>query len=156
VVCFPVDSSGFHSGGGSRKGPGEGQSGGWTRKRRAQSGAPNVAAVTDAEHLVAIRQRPIIPRLVRHPMTVESAGSEARRALNRLRRSVEKSARDLKSLESAIRHAEGEDFPSREYEEVRGRLDAVLDFLEEEGRRLEEKILQRGGLEPGRVRRSSG
>lgn len=85
----------------------------------------------------------------------ESAEREARKALARLRRAVEKSVRELEILSGAIRHAEGEDFPFDLYEEARGRLDAILDFLEEEGRRLEEKILQTGGLEPGRVRRST-
>ena len=37
--------------------------------------------------------------------------------------------------------------------EVRDALRVVLDFTEEEGERLREKILHTGGLEPGRVRR---
>jgi hypothetical protein len=86
---------------------------------------------------------------------VESAEKEGRRALNRLRRAVEKGARELEALEGAIRRAEGDDFPTEAYEEVRVRLGAILDFLDEEGRRLEAKILQSGGLEPGRIRRSS-
>jgi hypothetical protein len=85
----------------------------------------------------------------------ESAEREARKALARLRRAVEKSVKEMEALSGAIRHAEGEDFPFDLYEETQGRLDAILDFLEEEGRRLEEKILQTGGLEPGRVRRST-
>jgi len=89
-------------------------------------------------------------------MPVESAEREARKALNRLRRSVEKGVRELDALEGSIRHAEGEDFPFEEYEVVRDQLSAILDFLEEEGLRLEAKILEAGGLEPGRVRRSSG
>jgi hypothetical protein len=89
-------------------------------------------------------------------MPVESAEREARKALNRLRRSVEKGVRELDALEGSIRHAEGEDFPVEEYEAVRHQLGAILDFLEEEGLRLEAKILEAGGLEPGRVRRSSG
>lgn len=89
-------------------------------------------------------------------MSVESAEREARKALNRLRRAMEKGTRELESLEGAIRNAEGEDFPLAEYETVRRRMDSVLEFLEEEGRRLEAKILEQGGLEPGRVRRSSG
>ena len=88
-------------------------------------------------------------------MPVESAEREARKALNRLRRSVEKAARELDALEGAIRHAEGDDFPAEEYAGIRDRLDTVAGFLEEEGQRLEAKILETGGLEPGRVRRSS-
>ena len=87
---------------------------------------------------------------------MESAEKEGRKALNRLRRGMEKGLRDLDSLEGAIRHAEGEDFPLGDYETVRARLNEVVDFLEEEGRRLEAKILEQGGLEPGRIRRSSG
>jgi hypothetical protein len=43
----------------------------------------------------------------------DSAESEARKALNRLRRAVEKAARELEALVGALRHAEGEDFPRR-------------------------------------------
>jgi hypothetical protein len=81
--------------------------------------------------------------------------SEARKALNRLLRAVEKSRRELEALAGAIRHAEGSDFPTERYEEVTARLDQVTDFVHEEGRRLQDKLLQSGGLEPGRVRRSS-
>jgi hypothetical protein len=73
-----------------------------------------------------------------------------------LRRGLEKILRELDALEGAIRTAEGDDFPSAAYEGVRDKLEAVMDFLEEEGDRLEAKILERGGLEPGRMRRSSG
>ncbi len=81
--------------------------------------------------------------------------SAARRALNRLRRALEKSRRELDSLAATIRHAEGRDFPESEYRQAEERLEALLSFAEEEGRRLQEKILAAGGLEPGRVRRSS-
>lgn len=84
----------------------------------------------------------------------ESAEKEARRALTRLRRALEKGRRELDTLTGAIRHAEGEDFPAGEYDQVRDGINAILDFTEEEGRRLEAKILQAGGLEPGRIRRS--
>ncbi len=87
---------------------------------------------------------------------MESAEKEARRSLSRLRRAIEKGLRELDSVEGAIRHAEGEDFPVEEYEAVRQKLSTMLDFLEEEGSRLDAKILETGGLEPGRVRRSSG
>ena len=86
----------------------------------------------------------------------ESAEKEARKALNRLRRAVEKAQREMDALQGAIRLAEGGDFPQGAYEEARGKLEAMLAFLEEEGQRLEEKILLPGGLEPGRVRRGSG
>lgn len=85
-----------------------------------------------------------------------SAESEARRALNRLRRAAEKCLREVDSLEGALSSAEGDDFPAATYEEVRGRLRRVADFCDEEGARLQAKILHAGGLEPGRVRRAGG
>jgi hypothetical protein len=84
-----------------------------------------------------------------------SPESEARKALNRLLRAVEKSRREMESLAAAIRHAEGDDFPTDRYDEVAEQLDTVTEFVHEEGRRLQNKILQAGGLEPGRGRRSS-
>jgi hypothetical protein len=88
-------------------------------------------------------------------MPVDAAEKEARKALNRLARAMEKGLRELTALEGAIRRAEGKDFPEEEYEGVRSRLTEILAFLEEEGQRLEAKILETGGLEPGRIRRSS-
>jgi hypothetical protein len=85
----------------------------------------------------------------------ESVEREARKALNRLRRAVEKSRRELEALIEAIRTAEGDDFPEAEYDAARERLEETSRFLDEEGRRLEAKILLAGGLEPGRIRRSS-
>ncbi len=84
---------------------------------------------------------------------MDAAASEARKALNRLRRAAEKADRELEALEGALRHAEGDDFPVESYERVREALREMLDFTEAEGVRLQEKILHAGGLEPGRVRR---
>ena len=84
---------------------------------------------------------------------MDSAESEARKALNRLRRAVEKAERELDTLRGALVHAEGDDFPHAEYEKVTDALSGLLEFTEEEGARLQEKILHAGGLEPGRVRR---
>jgi hypothetical protein len=86
---------------------------------------------------------------------VTSPEAEGRKALNRLSRALEKSRRELDSLMAAIRHAEGDDFPVEAYRQQEERLARLLEFVEEEGQRLQEKILQAGGLEPGRVRRSS-
>lgn len=81
--------------------------------------------------------------------------SEGRKALNRLRRAVEKSRREVDALRGALCHAEGEDFPATEYEDVMNNLMEIEDFLDREAARLQEKILSFGGLEPGRVRRGS-
>jgi len=85
-----------------------------------------------------------------------SAESEARKALNRLRRAAEKSLREMDALEGALHRAEGDDFPEDRYDEIRARLAEVVDFCEEEAARLQAKILHTGGLEPGRVRRGGG
>ncbi|MEX2466656.1 MAG: hypothetical protein WD995_07075 [Gemmatimonadota bacterium] len=84
---------------------------------------------------------------------MDSAESEARKALNRLRRAAEKAERELEALTGALRRAEGSDYPAERYEEVLGAVRAVVDFTDEEGARLREKVLHTGGLEPGRVRR---
>ncbi len=86
---------------------------------------------------------------------MSTAEAMARKALARLRRASEKSLRELDALEGALRRAEGDDFPEDAYAGVRERLEAVTAFCDEEGARLQEKILHAGGLEPGRVRRSS-
>lgn len=82
-----------------------------------------------------------------------SAESEARKALARLRRALEKADRELDALRGALAHAEGDDFPTAAYDEAHARLRGALDFTDEEAMRLQEKILHAGGLEPGRVRR---
>ncbi|MDE3002462.1 MAG: hypothetical protein OXU39_05030 [Gemmatimonadota bacterium] len=82
-----------------------------------------------------------------------TAESEARKALNRLRRAAEKVEREMAALEGALSHAEGTDFPSETYEQMYASIRRLLDFTEEEATRLQEKILHSGGLEPGRVRR---
>lgn len=82
-----------------------------------------------------------------------SAESEARKALNRLRRAAEKAERELEALRGSLQHAEGADFPVAEYDKVDATLRTVTEFVDEEASRLQEKILHSGGLEPGRVRR---
>ncbi len=83
----------------------------------------------------------------------DAATSEARKALNRLRRASEKTIHEIDRLEGALRRAEGEDFPTELYGEMREHLDSVLHFVDDEAARLQEKVLHGGGLEPGRVRR---
>lgn len=85
-----------------------------------------------------------------------SVEGEARKALNRLRRALEKSRRELDALAGALRHAEGADFPKDRYDATEERMQAIFDFADEEAARLQEKILHAGGLEPGRVRRGGG
>ena len=84
------------------------------------------------------------------------AAREARRALVRLRRAVEKAGQELEAVAGALRHAEGTDFPAEAFAQAAGQLDAVKSFVEEQEDRLEEKILHAGGIEPGRVRRTGG
>jgi hypothetical protein len=79
--------------------------------------------------------------------------SEARRALNRFLRALEKAERELESLEDALREAEGSEFPAAGYESAAESLRGVRDFAQDEGRRLQRKILSQGGIEPGRLKR---
>lgn len=81
------------------------------------------------------------------------AGNEARRALNRLRRAVEKAEQELGAVVGALRHAEGADFPAAEFAAAESQLQLVQQFIDEQEQRLQEKILHAGGIEPGRVRR---
>lgn len=83
----------------------------------------------------------------------DAAVSAARKALARMGRAAEKTLRELEALEGALVHAEAEDFPRERYDALRDSLESVANFVEEEGSRLQEKILHSGGLEPGRVRR---
>ena len=82
-----------------------------------------------------------------------SAESEARKALNRLRRALEKTSQELDAVRGALEHAEGSDFPHADFDGVQQHLDAIDAFIEEQAERIEEKILSGGGLEPGRIRR---
>jgi hypothetical protein len=82
-----------------------------------------------------------------------SVEGEARKALARLRRSLEKTVRELDAVRGALEHAEGSDFPRDEFAAAESRLSEVESFIDEQSERLEEKILHAGGLEPGRVRR---
>lgn len=82
-----------------------------------------------------------------------TAEGEARKALNRLRRAIEKTHHELDAVAAALRHAEGDDFPHSEFDAVGSHLDAVGTFIDEQAERIEQKILTSGGLEPGRIRR---
>ena len=83
--------------------------------------------------------------------TVES---EARKALTRLRRALEKTRHELEAVSGALRSVEGEDFPHAEFDAAVANISAVENFVDEQGERIEEKMLSSGGLEPGRIRRS--
>lgn len=87
---------------------------------------------------------------------MDSAEREARRALARLQRALEKTKRELRSLRGALETAEGDDFPAGEYAAVDDLLTRAGEFADTEGRRLQAKILTAGGVEPGRVRRTGG
>ena len=83
-----------------------------------------------------------------------SVESEARKALTRLRRAVEKVEHELSAVEGALRTAEAGDFPADAFAEAEARLREIQSFVDEQAERLEEKMLHAGGLEPGRVRRT--
>ena len=84
---------------------------------------------------------------------MSSVESEARKALNRLRRALEKTRHELDAVAGALRHAEGTDFPEAEFNRAADNISSVEAFIDEQAERIEEKILSAGGLEPGRIRR---
>lgn len=86
---------------------------------------------------------------------MDEAAKEARRALTRLRRSLEKAEAELDAVRGALRHAEGAEFPASEFDDAAAHLSAVDAFIHDQEERLQEKILHAGGIEPGRVRRGS-
>lgn len=82
-----------------------------------------------------------------------TAESEARKALNRLRRAAEKTAHELEAVRGALQHAEGPDFPEQAFRDAESYIASIEAFIDEQAERIEEKILSAGGLEPGRIRR---
>lgn len=82
-----------------------------------------------------------------------AAESEARKALMRLRRAVEKAARELEISEAVLRDVEGGDFPAAVFDEAARHLLAVGEFIDEQSERLQAKILEAGGLDPELLRR---
>lgn len=83
-----------------------------------------------------------------------SAESEARKALNRLRRALEKTQHELEAVRGALAHVEGADFPHNDFDGASSHLAAIESFIDEQAERIEEKMLASGGLEPGRIRRT--
>ena len=86
-------------------------------------------------------------------MREESGMKEARRGLNRLRRALEKAQSELEDVSSALKSAEGAEFPADLFEESVQRLADVMQFVEEQEQRLQEKVLQGGGIDTSRLRR---
>ena len=86
----------------------------------------------------------------------DPAVREARRALQRLKRAAEKVDAEMSAVRSALRHAEGADFPHADFVAAAAHAAALLAFCDGRAERLQDKILHAGGLEPGRVRRSAG
>jgi hypothetical protein len=83
-----------------------------------------------------------------------SAESDAKRALGRLRRALEKAEHEIDAVRGALRNAEGADFPADEFADAEQHLNSIVSFIDEQEQRLADKILHTGGLEPGRVRRT--
>jgi len=84
---------------------------------------------------------------------MSSAESDARKALIRLRRALEKTRHEMDAVAGALRAAEASDFPQRDFDDAAGHISALEAFVDEQAERIEDKILSSGGLEPGRVRR---
>ncbi len=86
---------------------------------------------------------------------MDTAAKDARRALVRLRRALEKAEAELESVAGALRHAEAQAFPAAEFDAATRNLQLTIQFVDDQEHRLQDLILHAGGIEPGRVRRSS-
>jgi hypothetical protein len=84
-----------------------------------------------------------------------AAAREARRALMRLRRAVEKAARELELLEQTLRSGDDGDVPAGVFEQAAQHLHAVNEFIDEQAERLERQILEAGGIPAERLRRGN-
>lgn len=84
-----------------------------------------------------------------------AAEREVRRSLARVRRALDRAGRELELIETTMRDAEGGDFPADVFEDAAQHLHAVGEFIDEQAERLEAKILEAGGVEPGRVQRGA-
>ncbi len=81
--------------------------------------------------------------------------AEARRALARLTRALEKAGRELDAFEGALRQVEGPGFSPTGCADARGHLGELVVFVEDEGERLRDLLLRAGGIEPGGLRSGS-
>ena len=81
--------------------------------------------------------------------------ADIRRALNRLRRALEKARREVRSLREALEQSEAEGFPGDDYAEMDDHLAAVVELVNREQARQQAKILRAGGITSGRLQRRS-
>lgn len=73
---------------------------------------------------------------------------EARRALQRLRRAVEKAARELEEVTVLIADLEGAAVTREVFKGAAQHLAAVEEFIDEQAEALEARLLEAGGLDP--------
>lgn len=80
--------------------------------------------------------------------------ADARRALARLQRAVEKLRRELNALREAAEKADPTGFSADEYSSAEVALDTFVELASAEGARFRDRILRGGGLDAGRLRPS--
>ncbi|MBI4408921.1 MAG: hypothetical protein HY561_04380 [Gemmatimonadetes bacterium] len=64
--------------------------------------------------------------------------------------------RELETSARALRAAGDADFPADAFHAAAAHLRAVSEFVNEQAERLEQKILEAGGIAPERLRRPGG
>lgn len=84
---------------------------------------------------------------------MKTPDADIRRALNRLRRALEKARREIRGLREAIDQSEADGFPGDDYAEMDEHLVAVVELVHREQARQQEKILRAGGITTGRLQR---
>lgn len=80
--------------------------------------------------------------------------AEARRALTRLRRALEKARREVRGLRELLDQSEADGYPGDDYAEMDDHLAAVVEAVHREQARQQAKVLRGGGISAGRLKSS--
>ena len=75
--------------------------------------------------------------------------AEARRALTRLRRALEKARREVRGLRELLDQSEADGYPGDDYAEMDDHLAAVVEAVHREQARQQAKVLRGGGISTG-------
>lgn len=82
---------------------------------------------------------------------MNTSDADIRRALNRLRRALEKARREIRRLRESLEPSEADGFPGDDYAEMDAHLVTTVELVSREQARQQAKILRAGGIAPGRL-----
>ena len=89
----------------------------------------------------------------RNAPQMKPTDADIRRALARLKRALEKSRREIRSLREMLEQSEADGFPGDDYAEMDELLGRVVAMAKSEQARQQAKVLRAGGLSPGQLGR---